>query len=65
MSASSVVSDGVFLVSSFAEEHMPVPEFTGNHRMASLIAYLHSGGPSPEVMTGVEQWRDREHMGGE
>jgi mono/diheme cytochrome c family protein len=33
---------------AFAEEHIPFPEFTGN-QMASLIAYLHAGGPPPEV----------------
>ncbi len=33
---------------AFAEEHIPFPEFKGN-QMASLIAYLHGGGPPPEV----------------
>lgn len=33
---------------AFAEEYIPFPEFTGN-QMASLIAYLHAGGPPPEV----------------
>jgi mono/diheme cytochrome c family protein len=33
---------------AFAEEHIPFPEFTGN-QMASLIAYLHAGGPPPET----------------
>jgi len=36
---------------AFAEEHIPFPEFTGN-QMASLIAYLHSGGPPPDVKMG-------------
>jgi hypothetical protein len=38
---------------AFAEEHIPFPEFTGN-QMASLIAYLHSGGPPPDVKMGSE-----------
>jgi cytochrome c len=33
---------------AFAEEHIPFPEFTGN-QMASLIAYLHAGGPPPDL----------------
>ena len=33
---------------AFAAEHIPFPEFTGT-QMASLIAYLHAGGPPPEV----------------
>jgi mono/diheme cytochrome c family protein len=43
---------------AFAEEHIPFPEFTGN-QMASLIAYLHAGGPPPEVKMSPEK------MGGE
>jgi hypothetical protein len=43
---------------AFAEEHIPFPEFTGN-QMASLIAYLHAGGPPPDVKM------DPEMMGGE
>jgi mono/diheme cytochrome c family protein len=40
---------------AFEEEHIPFPEFTGN-QMASLIAYLHAGGPPPEVKAmGGEQ----------
>jgi mono/diheme cytochrome c family protein len=46
---------------AFAEEGIPFPEFTGN-QMASLIAYLHGGGPPPEVKP--EAMSD-EHMGGE
>jgi hypothetical protein len=36
---------------AFAEEHIPFPEFTGN-QMASLMAYLHAGGPPPDVKMG-------------
>jgi mono/diheme cytochrome c family protein len=43
---------------AFAEEHIPFPEFTGN-QMASLIAYLHAGGPPPNMKMGDEM------MGGE
>jgi hypothetical protein len=43
---------------AFAEEHIPFPEFTGN-QMASLVAYLHAGGPPPDVRMGQEE------MGGE
>lgn len=39
---------------AFEEEEIPFPEFTGN-QMASLIAYLHGGGPPPEVKTGTQQ----------
>jgi mono/diheme cytochrome c family protein len=47
---------------AFAEEHLPFPEFTGN-QMASLIAYLHSGGPPPDVKMGPGSMGG-EHMGG-
>ncbi|MFN8215106.1 MAG: c-type cytochrome [Solirubrobacterales bacterium] len=36
---------------AFEDEGIPYPEFTGN-QMASLIAYLHGGGPPPEVKAG-------------
>lgn len=48
---------------AFAEEHIPFPEFSGN-QMASLIAYLHSGGPPPDVKMGSESMGG-EPMGGE
>jgi hypothetical protein len=48
---------------AFAEEHIPFPEFTGN-QMASLIAYLHSGGPPPDMKMGSEPMGG-EQMGGE
>ncbi|HKI66103.1 MAG TPA: c-type cytochrome [Solirubrobacterales bacterium] len=44
---------------AFEEEGIPFPEFKGN-QMASLIAYLHGGGPPPEV----EPEAMGEHMGG-
>jgi mono/diheme cytochrome c family protein len=47
---------------AFAEEHIPFPEFTGN-QMASLIAYLHSGGPPPDVKMGSGSMGG-EQMGG-
>ncbi len=47
---------------AFAEEHIPFPEFKRG-QMASLIAYLHGGGPPPEVeaMEGMGE----EKAGGE
>lgn len=33
---------------AFDEEGIPYPEFEGN-QMASLVAYLHGGGPPPDV----------------
>ena len=48
---------------AFAEEHIPFPEFTGN-QMASLIAYLHGGGPPPDVKMGPEEMGG-EHMSGQ
>jgi len=33
---------------AFEEEGIPFPEFKGN-QMASLVAYLHGGGPPPDV----------------
>lgn len=36
---------------AFEAEQVPLPEFTKNE-MASLIAYLHAGGPLPNVNTG-------------
>lgn len=58
---------------AFAEEKIPFPEFTGNE-MASLIAYLHAGGPPPEVtnmgsamgerMAGSEESGTGKQMGG-
>jgi len=48
---------------AFEEEGIPFPEFKGN-QMASLIAYLHGGGPPPDVPE--EAMHDEgEHMGGE
>ncbi len=35
---------------AFKAEHIPFPEFSGS-QMASLIAYLHAGGPPPNVKT--------------
>jgi hypothetical protein len=46
---------------AFAEEGIPFPEFKGN-QMADLIAYLHGGGPPPEVEP--EKAMGGEHMGG-
>jgi cytochrome c551/c552 len=46
---------------AFAEEGIPFPEFTGN-QMASLIAYLHGGGPPPNVKPEAS---GEMHMGGE
>lgn len=43
---------------AFAEERIPFPEFSDN-QMASLIAYLHAGGPPPDMKMGSEM------MGGE
>jgi cytochrome c551/c552 len=45
---------------AFAEEGIPFPEFKGN-QMASLIAYLHGGGPPPDVEVGASMGQ----MGGE
>jgi hypothetical protein len=47
---------------AFAEEQIPFPEFTKN-QMASLIAYLHGGGPPPEVPMGGGSM-EAEQMGG-
>jgi mono/diheme cytochrome c family protein len=44
---------------AFEEEGIPFPEFKGN-QMASLVAYLHGGGPPPDV--DPEAMGD-EHMG--
>jgi mono/diheme cytochrome c family protein len=54
---------------AFEEEGIPFPEFKGN-QMASLIAYLHGGGPPPEVKPeamGGEPGGEKSgmHMGGE
>jgi Cytochrome c len=46
---------------AFEEENIPFPEFKGN-QMASLIAYLHGGGPPPEVEAEA---MGGEHMGGQ
>jgi hypothetical protein len=48
---------------AFAEEHIPFPEFTGN-QMASLIAYLHAGGPPPEVQKMGSEMGDEKQMNG-
>jgi mono/diheme cytochrome c family protein len=48
---------------AFAEEGIPFPEFKGN-QMADLIAYLHGGGPPPDVEASSESEGD-EHGGGE
>lgn len=45
---------------AFEEEGIPFPEFNGD-QMANLIAYLHGGGPPPEVKPEAMG----EHMGGE
>jgi len=47
---------------AFAEEGVPFPEFTGN-QMASLIAYLHGGGPPPEVEPEAMMGAGDEHGG--
>jgi mono/diheme cytochrome c family protein len=49
---------------AFAEEHIPFPEFTGN-QMASLIAYLHAGGPPPEVKMSPEMMGGEKQQDGE
>jgi len=46
---------------AFEEEEIPFPEFKGN-QMASLVAYLHGGGPPPEV---EPEAMGGEHMGGD
>jgi len=46
---------------AFKEEDIPFPEFTDN-QMASLIAYLHGGGPPPDV---PEEGEGSEHSDGE
>jgi mono/diheme cytochrome c family protein len=48
---------------AFAEEHIPFPEFKEG-QMASLIAYLHGGGPPPEVQE-MEGAMGEEKAGGE
>lgn len=48
---------------AFAEEHIPFPTFTGR-QMADLIAYLHGGGPPPEVK-GMGPTMGEEKSGGE
>ena len=48
---------------AFAEEHIPFPEFKKG-QMASLIAYLHGGGPPPEVEE-MEGAMGEEKAGGE
>jgi mono/diheme cytochrome c family protein len=48
---------------AFAEEGIPFPEFTGN-QMASLIAYLHAGGPPPDMKMMGGQDEDNGSMGG-
>jgi hypothetical protein len=48
---------------AFAEEHIPFPEFKSG-QMASLIAYLHGGGPPPEV-EAMEGAMGEESGGGE
>ncbi|MGN6586103.1 MAG: c-type cytochrome [Solirubrobacterales bacterium] len=49
---------------AFAEEHIPFPEFSGNE-MASLIAYLHAGGPPPDVKMSPEMMGGEKQNGGE
>ncbi len=46
---------------AFEEEGIPYPEFKDN-QMADLIAYLHGGGPPPEV---EPEAKGDEHAGGE
>ncbi|MGE5282803.1 MAG: c-type cytochrome [Chloroflexota bacterium] len=48
------------MTAAFEEEGIPFPEFKGN-QMADLIAYLHGGGPPPEVKPEAMG----EHMGSE
>lgn len=48
---------------AFTAEHIPFPEFTGN-QMASVIAYLHAGGPPPEVGMGPEGMAGESQTGG-
>ena len=48
---------------AFAEEHIPFPTFKEG-QMASLIAYLHGGGPPPEVQE-MEGAMGEEKGGGE
>jgi hypothetical protein len=50
--------------SCVANQNIPFPEFTRN-QMASLIAYLHGGGPPPDVKMGDESMGGGEQMGGE
>ncbi len=40
------------MIARFKEEHIPFPTFSGNE-MADLIAYLHGGGPPPDVKKGM------------
>jgi cytochrome c len=49
---------------AFAEEHIPFPEFRAN-QMASLIAYLHAGGPPPEAKRMGAGMGGEGMMGGE
>jgi len=51
---------------AFEEEGIPFPEFKGN-QMASLIAYLHGGGPPPDVPEGAMHDEDEgsEHSEGQ
>lgn len=42
---------------AFEEEDIPFPEFTGN-QMASLVAYLHGGGPPPDIPEGMMHEED-------
>ena len=48
---------------AFAEEHIPFPTFEKN-QMASLIAYLHGGGPPPEVPMGGGAMEEEKQGGG-
>lgn len=60
---SGVIWDHVpTMKAAFAEEGIPFPEFTGN-QMADLVAYLHGGGPPPDVEPGATD--EDEHSGGE
>lgn len=48
---------------AFEEEQIPFPEFKAN-QMASLIAYLHAGGPPPEVKSMGSEMGGGEAGGG-
>lgn len=49
---------------AFEEEGIPFPEFEGN-QMASLVAYLHGGGPPPDVPEEAMHEEDESSEGNE